>query len=604
MAFKRWFNRIGRKIRNPHVSIWYHPDYRLPVPSIGAFSGMELRRADYVVWEATALGFLKTTDIKTPTKIPYHLLAKVHSQKMLDSLASTKALARTFSVQEWEIPVDQVLRTMRLACQGTLKAARAALHFQGPTFNLLGGFHHAHIDKPGGYCLVNDIAVTIAQLRAQGFHEHINILDLDAHPPDGTADCLYQDPKVWIGSLSGSDWGELPGVDETVLPEGCSDQVYSQALALLLKRAPQARLTFVIAGGDIIKGDRHGLLGLTLEGARIRDRMVARHLKKQASVWVPGGGYHKDSWRVLTGTVLTVLFNSSMKIPKTDRPLKHHYRQVFHSIDVKDLHGQVEPLLTEQDVEEFFGIAAPVNLRFLDYYTTEGIELALFKYGILTNLRRLGYSRFKIEIRKTATGDMVRLKARSGRLKQTLFEAILRITDSKHGPMLFIDWFTLRNPREDFKPDRPKLPGQEVPGLGMSKEAIEIMFIMAKRLELKGLLFKPSWYHIAYTMRHFFQFSDKDRHARFLALIRDTKNMELLDVTLAMAENQVLLNGKPYQWEAMEMNYYTNKEHRHNKKECLELSKAYSFEIKKHSDTPRKRQQSQVIPDWVHRNRS
>ena len=56
--------------------------------------------------------------------------------------------------------------------------------------------------------------------------------------PDGTADCVNGDPKCFVGSLSGSDWGSLAGVDETVLPQGCGDAQYLTALSALLARLP------------------------------------------------------------------------------------------------------------------------------------------------------------------------------------------------------------------------------------------------------------------------------------------------------------------------------------------------------------------------------
>jgi len=579
MPLQRWKNKLHRYFKKPHISLWYHPDYRLPVPALSRNSKIELRRADYVVWELASLGFLNRDDLKTPTKIPYKYLADVHSPEMLDSLANPDTLSRAFAVADWEIPVDEVLRTIRLACCGTLKAARNAITFQGPSMNLLGGFHHAHIEKPGGLCLVNDIAVAISYLRKKGFDKPINILDLDAHPPDGTADCLYKDPKVWIGSLSGSDWGELPGVDETVLPQNCDDDTYLQALVALLKRQPKAGLTFVIAGGDVLKGDGFGLLGLTLAGARERDLLVARNLHRSPSVWLPGGGYHRDAWRVLAGTVLAAFLHTRSAIPTSYRPLKHHFNQIYYTLDERELQGETDALLTSEDLTDIFGPSSQRTHKFLGYYTAEGIELALFKYGILDELRRMGFQRFKVVIRKTGTGDLVQLKAYAGRLRCILFEMILKKHKTELGELLYIDWFTLRNPKSQFKPDRPKLPGQEVPGLGLAKEAIEIIFIMAKRLCLDGVMFKPSWFHIAFTMRHFFQFQDLERHARFRALIRDMAAHPLLNTTIAISEERVLLNGTPYQWEANDMFYLADKSQHHDPKEIVERSKDYRFTL-------------------------
>src|SRR5439155_13889095 len=158
------------------------------------------------------------------------------------------------------VPVDEMMTTIRLACGATIDAAREMLRpshriVGRRALNLLGGFHHAKPDVAGGFCPVNDVAVGIAALRADGFRGKVLVIDLDAHPPDGTAACLQGDPSHWIGSISGSDWGPLPGVDETVLPEGAGDDAYLSALDALLSRMPGGELAFVLAGGDVLAGD-------------------------------------------------------------------------------------------------------------------------------------------------------------------------------------------------------------------------------------------------------------------------------------------------------------------------------------------------------------
>src|SRR3989449_9833157 len=170
--------------------------------------------------------------------------------------------------------------------------------------NLLGGFHHATPDVPGGFCPVNDVAIAIAAVRAEGFRGRVLVLDLDAHPPDGTAACLARDPSYWIGSISGSDWGAIPNADEPVLPERAGDAEYLAALDALLERMPHGELAFVLAGGDVLAGDPVGQLGLSLEGCRERDLRVADPLVRVPSVWLPAGGDTLRAWEVVAGTRL------------------------------------------------------------------------------------------------------------------------------------------------------------------------------------------------------------------------------------------------------------------------------------------------------------
>ena len=79
---------------------------------------------------------------------------------------------------------------------------------------------------------------------------------------------------------------------------------------------------------------------------------------------------------------------------------------------------------------------------------------------------------------------------------------------------------------------------------------------MAIRLGLGGVVIRPSHYHIAYTARHHFSFVDPERQGRFEALVRDLGEMPLLEATEAVTEGRVLVNGRPYVWEADEMAYW------------------------------------------------
>jgi hypothetical protein len=121
------------------------------------------------------------------------------------------------------------------------------------------------------------------------------------------------------------------------------------------------------------------------------------------------------------------------------------------------------------------------------------------------------------------------------------------------GTFLFVNWLSLRNPRAHFSNLRPQLPGQEVPGLGLAREMTQILTLMSKRLLLEGVAFRPSWFHMAWAARHDARFVDPRRQGRFEALVRDAKQVSLLDATRAIADGKVLLNGEPYRWEPEEM---------------------------------------------------
>ncbi|MBS1110492.1 MAG: Histone deacetylase superfamily, partial [Anaeromyxobacteraceae bacterium] len=482
-------------------------------------------------------------------------LSRVHDPALLESLSRPETLAAVFGVDPSDVPVDEVMRTVRLATGATIQAAGEALRRVKPQLNLLGGFHHAGPSSAGGNCPVNDIAAAIASVRADGFEGKVAVLDLDAHPPDGVAACLASDPDHWIGSISGSDWGPLPGVDEVLLPEGTGNARYLDELRALLGRMPRAGLVFVIAGGDVLRGDRLGKLDLTLGGTRLRDVAVAAHLEGVPSVWLPGGAYSRNAWKVLAGVGLALSTGSLDPIPEDHDPIGRRFAGIAAQLSRQSLSGSGEPTgeLTDDDVAESLGMRPTRQRLLLGFYTEAGIEFALQRYGILDQLRRLGYDHFRVEFGRQFPGELIRVHGESDGKEQVLMELVLERKRVAGHPVLYIHWLSLRHPRAQFSLLRPRLPGQEVPGLGLARETGELLALMALRLQLTGVVYRPAHFHTAFAGRHHFSFVDAARQGRFEALIRDLGDMPLLEATRAIDEGRVFLDGKPYSWEPDEM---------------------------------------------------
>jgi acetoin utilization deacetylase AcuC-like enzyme len=531
--------------------VFYDASYRLPFYGLEHSTGIEPRRVDFTLWYLLETGVLRPADVHSPTPASYAQLARVHGAAYLESLGRPETLARIFAVEPSDVPVDTLLDTLRHICGGTLEATRLALAQRRPATNLAGGFHHAAPDHGGGFCAVNDIAVALAAVRAEGFSGKTVVVDLDAHPPDGTAACFAGDPKVWIGSISGSDWGTVPGVDEVLLPPDTGDAEYLEALEALLDRMPRAELAFVIAGGDVLHADRFGRLGLTLEGARKRDRLVARALGGLPAVWLPGGGYHEQAWKVFAGSILVLRGRGHQPIQARFDPLSARFHRIARMLSREPV-SDWEPI-TQEDLEGAMGAMAPRDSRVLGYYTAQSLEYALFRYGLLPHLERLGYGRLRVEVGTTGAGDRIQLMGQAGGQEHQLVDCVLERKRLGEHEYLFVNWLTLRHPLAHFSALRPQLPGQEVPGLGLSREAAEMLMLMADRLKLEGVAFRPMWYHLAVVARARFRFVDAARQGRFEALMRDLAHMPLLEATRRVAKGRVRLNGQPYVWEAEDM---------------------------------------------------
>src|SRR6266851_3283557 len=507
-------NRVRRWLFGRDFVLWHDPRYRLPLPGLEARTGVDARRPDFAAWFLLERGALAPGRVRKPARIAYEDMARVHTPELLESLDRPETLARIFSVDPGDIRPDEVLTAVRLACGGTLQAARSCLRPRARgvarrELNLSGGFHHAGRARNGGFSPVNDVAIAVAALRHEGFRGQVAVLDLDAHPPDGTADCLRGDGQVWIGSISGADWGPLPGVDETVLPEGASDAEYLGALDALLGRMPEAGLAFVLAGG-----------------------------------------YGPDAWKLLAGTGLALATRSRAKVPAGYDPLARRYSRIAARLTPAELGppaGEDELLLAELGQRS----ARPLLLGF---YSAEGLELALSRYGLLGELRRLGYGPFRVTVSNEAVGDRARLYGsdESG-AEHLLIECVLEKREVAGEPVLYVHWLTLRHPLARFSAQRPPLPDQEVPGLGLAREMTALFGRIAERLGLAGVAFRPAGFHTAYAGRGQLRFVDPGRQGRFEALVRDLAGIPLPAATAAVASGQVLLDGEPYRWEADEM---------------------------------------------------
>ena len=546
--------RIRSWLHRRDVTVWYDPRYRLPLSGLEVAAGMEPRRADYAVWWLRECRAITRAEVHHPRRITYDDLARIHTPELLESLGRPEALAHVFGVDPSDVPVDEVMNTIRLACGATLAAARETLRTKAPALNLLGGFHHAAPGAAGGNCPVNDVAVAIAALRAEQFGGRVAVIDLDAHPPDGLALCLASDPRHWIGSISGSDWGALPDVDETVLPDGAGDAEYLAALAALLARMPRPHLAFVIAGGDVLDGDRFGKLGLSVAGARERDVLVAAELEGVPQVWLPGGGYTHRAWRVLAGTGMALAAGSLEPIPAGYDPLDARFERVARELSPTELTDTGE--LTKEDLEEALGIRPSRQRLLLGFYTASGMEHALYRYGIFEQLERMGYRNFRAAFDSAGLGERVRVYGEADAEEHLLVELVLERRRVLAVEVLYIHWLSLRNPRAQFSERRPRLPGQDVPGLGLAREAGTMLARMAIRLGLGGVVFRPAHFHTAYAARHEFAFVDPERQGRFEALVRDLAHVPLLEATNLVAEGRVRMDGRPYAWEADEMAYW------------------------------------------------
>ena len=225
-------------------------------------------------------------------------VARVHSARLVHC-ARTGAFelreARALGVPWSPELAERALRSTG----GTLAAARDALS-SGVGMNLGGGTHHAGHDFARGYCLVNDVVIAIARLRAEGIARRVLVFDCDVHQGDGTADLLTPDPDAFCVSLHGLKnfpFVRVPSDLDVDFDSGTGDDEYLDGVAGALDAALDAGpfdLAFYLAGADPWEGDPLGRLSLTKEGLRRRDELVLARLADVPTCVVLAGGYADD----------------------------------------------------------------------------------------------------------------------------------------------------------------------------------------------------------------------------------------------------------------------------------------------------------------------
>jgi acetoin utilization deacetylase AcuC-like enzyme len=253
----------------------YHSDYFLPLPA-----GHPFPMAKYPLLYARLLraGVIALEDVMRPSEASIESLGLVHASEYLGDLAAGALDAA--AVRKLGVPWSPALwRRSRLATQGTLEAARAALE-DGLAGNLAGGTHHAFPAHGEGFCVLNDVAVAIRVLQREGRIQRALIIDLDVHQGNGTAAIFADDPDVYTFSVHGArnyPTRKMRSTLDVGLADGVGDDEYlgllERKLAGILADFPPD-LVFYLAGVDVVQGDRYGRLALSDAGLRRRERHV------------------------------------------------------------------------------------------------------------------------------------------------------------------------------------------------------------------------------------------------------------------------------------------------------------------------------------------
>lgn len=207
---------------------------------------------------------------------------------------------------------DGMHEASTLVCAATLTATQAVAGGEcAHAVNIAGGLHHAMPDHASGFCVYNDIAVSIAHLLDAGY-ERIAYIDVDAHHGDGVEKIFWNDRRVLTVSLHQSGKTLFPGTGfaedcggpdargfavNIALPPHTQDAEWLRAFQavvpeLLEEFGPQ--IVISQHGCDSHRVDPLTSMELSLDGQRLSYQLIHDLAHEYAGgkwVAVGGGGY-------------------------------------------------------------------------------------------------------------------------------------------------------------------------------------------------------------------------------------------------------------------------------------------------------------------------
>ena len=221
--------------------------------------------------------------------------------------------------------------------------------------------------------------------------------------------------------------------------------------------------------------------------------------------------------------------------------------------------------------------------RFLGIYDEKQITRFLEKVGIIAILHKKGYRNLIVSASKQDNYTsrlyvnfdtqeketrLIELIVREGvfRPKQCFIDGF----DFSEGlSMLMIEWLALQDPWASFNQDKPRLPGQQYPGLGGLKNMQGMLYKFGKSMGKDAIIDIPEFYHAAVIYSRMYSeiysrvysfFSPNDA-GQLQAMIRDFSGCSLADVSFAITFDCLLnaKDGKKAQWRPSEQIYPISK---------------------------------------------
>ena len=239
---------------------------------------------------------------------------------------------------------------------------------------------------------------------------------------------------------------------------------------------------------------------------------------------------------------------------------------------------------------------------YLKRFNEEEMYSMMDRIGLIKHLKKMGFKDLLIDIEVDDVGiNYMKLfweeKIHSKQLIDLRLRETTFLPDSKYFPpntmilpynMINIEWLSAKNPLKVFDDNKPQLPGQANPGLGVLSFCFKVLYLMAKLVLKDGFLDIPNHMHGAIMYSRKFKFFDPVHEGIIRAVVRDLKGYSLNDISWGMITETIidLEKNKPAVYApSVQIHYISRKMKKYfNSKKYKEIRKFYYKKKKYHFD--------------------
>jgi hypothetical protein len=237
--------------------------------------------------------------------------------------------------------------------------------------------------------------------------------------------------------------------------------------------------------------------------------------------------------------------------------------------------------LTQEEVMENLREKRGEGNLILGGVPLEQVEKWFSSFSIRKACEKRGYTPLLFHIRPDPFTSHLVVKDKEGERKW--IEMVIRKIYRKRsrffegGEYLRVEWILAQDPYKNFESPLYPLPGQDHPGLGVGRSLFRLLLLLARYLEIRGIVATPHYFHnaVLYFRTRAFFFSDPESMARFLSLLKVLRKRSFWEMAWMVERKVVYPEGgrAPYRYYPKEMIYpfypFPEKDYRRKVKELL-----------------------------------